>query len=70
MTLRQKLVSALTEYDRKQSKRKHYNPYALAQYFAALDEALEDYEVSGDINKSLEKYFCDRVLTVVLKAVE
>lgn len=68
--LRKTLVSALTEYDRKQSKRKHYNPNALALYFAALDEAWEYYETNGDIVKALEMYFCGRVLDVVLKAVK
>ena len=37
-----KLMHAVTEYDRKQSTRKGYNPYALPQYFAAVNDALAD----------------------------
>lgn len=38
--MRPKLVHALTQYDIKESTKRGYNRYAMAQYFAALDEAL------------------------------
>jgi hypothetical protein len=39
MNTKQRIVAALTEYDRKQSTRRGYNPHALALYLEALDSA-------------------------------
>ena len=35
-----RLVHSITAYDIKQSKKANYNRYALAQYFAALNNAV------------------------------
>jgi hypothetical protein len=67
--MRQKLVNALTDYDRKQSTRRGYNPHALALYFEALDDALAQAEKGKPINTALESMFNDRVLSVCLKAI-
>jgi len=37
-----RFVMALTEYDKKQSKKRGYNIYALAQYFERLKEVEAD----------------------------
>lgn len=42
MDIRDKLIAAVTEYDRKQSTKKQYNRYALAQYLARVDEVMDD----------------------------
>lgn len=36
-----RLIRALTEMDRKQSKKKDFNPYALAQYFMAAESVFD-----------------------------
>lgn len=38
MTLYDRLISYLTQYDQRQSKGKYYNPYALARYFDAAKD--------------------------------
>lgn len=38
MTLHDRLISYLTQYDKRQSTRRGYNPYALAQYFRAAED--------------------------------
>lgn len=61
-----KLVSALTDYDRRESKKKWYNPWALGQCFAALERAESE---GGDIREALERNFSGRLLDKVLKAL-
>lgn len=68
-TVRQKLVNALTDYDRKQSTKRGYNPHALALYFEALDECMSQYENGATIEHALSCRFNDRVLAACLKAV-
>lgn len=68
-TIRHKLVAALTEYDRKQSARRGYNPHALALYFEALDEAVSQYDSGATIEHALRCWFNDRVLDACLRAV-
>lgn len=67
--IRHKLVTALTEYDRKQSTRHGYNHHALALYFEALDEAMSQYDNGATIEHALRCWFNDRVLDACLKAV-
>lgn len=68
--IRVKLVSALTEYDRKQSTKRGYNPHALALYFQALDDAMDQYRHGATIESALRYSFNDRVLTVCLKVLK
>ena len=51
------LVMALTEYDRKQSTKKHYNPYALGIYFQALNEWRKNPKTKIDPLGTLPDYF-------------
>lgn len=70
MTTKDKLIAALTEYDRKQSTRRGHNPHALALYFEALDEALTQVEKGRSIQTALQGVFNDRVLDVCLRAIQ
>jgi hypothetical protein len=67
--LRFKLVHAATEYDRKQEGKRGYNPYALLQYFVAIDQAIAHHESGKTIRQALVSNFCDRLLDCLLKAV-
>jgi hypothetical protein len=69
METKQKLVNALTEYDRKQSTRRGYNHHALALYFQALDEAEAAVTKGKEWKIALQGVFNDRVLDVCLKAI-
>ena len=40
-SLQDSIVSAVTQYDMRESKKKSYNRYALGQYFMAIDRVLE-----------------------------
>lgn len=64
-----KLINALTEWDRRNAKRKGYNPYALPQYFQAVAAAEEDISTGVSLRQALVNHFCGRGLDVCLKAV-
>jgi hypothetical protein len=66
--LRTQLSHALTAYDRRQSSRRGYNPYALAHYFGALHEALAEIETGTTVRATLVGHFCGRLLDVALRA--
>lgn len=66
--LRHTLTHAVTEYDRKQSKRKGYNIYALAHYLGAVQEAMAELGLDT-LRDTLVEHFNGRLLDVVLKAV-
>lgn len=72
--MRLKIVCALTEYDRKQSTRKGYNPYALPLYLGSLHRveqlaSLSENLATFELRRLFVRFFCDRVLDVVLKAI-
>lgn len=64
------IVHALTAYDRKQSTKKFYNPYALGIYFKALEEAEQLVAKGKSYEDALALHFTDRLLTPVLKALK
>jgi hypothetical protein len=68
MTLRDKLLHELTEYDRKESTKRGYNRNALGIYMEALNSAMEHIDAGKDIRKVLVGHFCGRLLTKMLKA--
>jgi hypothetical protein len=68
MDTKQRIIAALTEYDRKQSTRRGYNPHALAQYFEALDSAETEVQRGRMWEMALQGAFNDRVLDVCLRA--
>jgi hypothetical protein len=63
------LSSAVTQFDIKQSKRKHYNRYALAQYLAAVENASNAINCGTTRREALIQYFNGRLLDVCLKAL-
>ena len=68
--MREKLVHLVTQWDMKQAKRKHYNPYALAQYLEAVDSAMGAIDSGSSPEASLRAHFNDRLLTYLLKGIE
>ena len=66
---RDKLSHALIVYDTKQSTRRGYNRYAMAQYLAALDGAMTDVQAGTSIRAALVSHFCDRLLDALLRAI-
>jgi len=67
--IRFKLRHALTAYDRRQSKRKYYNRYALGQYFQRMDSVCADIDKGASPRQALIRGFNDRLLDVCLKAI-
>lgn len=70
MTTKEKLIHAVTAYDRKQSKKRGYNPHALGIYFQRIDEICADIERGADVRKALCAGLSDRLLDHCLKALE
>lgn len=69
MTLHEKLVHAATEYDRKQSTKRHYNPYAIGHYFNAISKVHEDMDAGKTIRQAILLNFNGRLCDHMLKAV-
>lgn len=65
-----KILNALTNYDRRQSRSKHYNRFAFGQYCGALIRAQEMCDEGADIRLALLNCFNGRLLDVTLKAVD
>lgn len=68
MSLRDTLVSAVTEYDRRQSTRRGYNPHALALYLSALDDVTAMVIAGHSVQYALERNFNGHLLTVLSRA--
>lgn len=63
---RDRLVFSLTEYDRKQSTKKGYNHYALAHYFAAIDN-VEEYMTKGlTLRQAIMRSYLGRLCDFIL----
>jgi len=69
LPIHDRIVHALTAYDRKQSTRKGYNVYALPLYFRALDEACEIVAGGASWENALTEVFEGPVLKAAMKAV-
>lgn len=67
--IKDRLIHAATEYDRKQSTKRGYNPFALGQYFAAIDETMSEVEKGISVQAALANHFNDRLLTALVKVV-
>jgi hypothetical protein len=68
--LRFQLVSAVTEYDHKQSTKQSYNMYALPQYLARVDEIISDIEAGADPRSAIAAGFTDRLLAAVMRKLK
>lgn len=69
LPVRDRLVHALTAYDRKQSVRRGYNMHALSLYFMALDNAAELVSQGHTWPTALSEVFEGPVLKAALKAL-
>lgn len=67
--IRARLLSALTNYDRKQAGKRGYNPYALPQYLARLDEVMADIGRGAEMRAALVAAFTGRLADACLRAV-
>jgi hypothetical protein len=63
-----KLLNAATEYDRLESTKRHYNPYALAQYLARITEVVADVDNGADVRAAIVAGFNGRLCAKLLKA--
>lgn len=63
------LIHALTEYDRKQSTKRFYNPHALGIYFQRVNAVCADIERGATPRAALLAGFNDRLLDVCLRAI-
>lgn len=68
MNLHDRLIAAATAYDRKQSTKRGYNPYALGIYFERIDAVCQDIDHGKPVRQALLDGFNDRLLTIMLKA--
>lgn len=64
------LVHALTEYDRKQSRKRGYNPHALGIYFQRLDDICADIDAGADVRAAIVAGFSDRLVDSCLRALK
>lgn len=69
MNTKDKLISALTEYDRKASRRAGYNHYALAQYLERADAIMADIEAGADMRAAILAGFRGELVDCCLMAV-
>ena len=74
MNLHDKLIMAVTEYDRHEEKmalknpRRSHNPYALAHYCRAVGEIIAEVEQGVDVETAICNNTLGRLQTVCLKA--
>lgn len=71
-TLRTKLVSAVTDYDKKQSKKTSYNPHALSQYIESVDEVMKLLKKGKGISleNAIKEIFTDQLADACLKVID
>jgi len=70
MSTKEALIHAATQYDRRQSKKRCYNHYALAHYMLRIDDVMSDHEKTGrPIEDVPRENFNDRMLDALIKAV-
>ena len=67
MNINDKMVHAVTEWDRKQITKRGYNPYALGIYLQRVDEVSKDIEKGTDPRKAIAAGFSDRLVDFILK---
>lgn len=65
--MRVKLLNIVVEYDRRQSKRKGYNPYALGHYCGAVGNVIDAIDNGKPIEEALKAGFCGSLLRHVAK---
>jgi hypothetical protein len=70
MDIRQRyaITTAITAYDRRQEKRKGYNPYALAHYCGAAQGVEAAVDAGQDLRAAILEHFLGRLCDHVLLA--
>ena len=68
--LRFNLVSAVTEYDRRQSSKPSYNMYALPQYLERVSEIMDDIAAGADPRAAITAGFTGTLLSSVLRRMK
>jgi hypothetical protein len=68
MNLKDKLISAATRFDERNSRRRGWNPYALAQYFAAIDGICNAMDSGLSVQSAIARFTNDRFRDILLKA--
>ena len=69
MKIKDQLISAATDWDRKQAKKKYYNPNGLGIMFQMVDLVCQDIEQGTPKRQAIMKGFNDRLLSHMLKSV-
>jgi|HubBroStandDraft_6_1064221.scaffolds.fasta_scaffold09475_5 hypothetical protein len=64
-----KLVHAVTAYDRKRQGKRGYNIWALPQYLGAVERVETDIAKGIPLRQALVSHLSDRLLDACLKAV-
>lgn len=67
--IRAKLVSALTQYDVKESTKRGYNHNALGMYFERIDEICADIAAGAPVRKAICAGFMGRTADACLRAL-
>jgi hypothetical protein len=67
MNISDKLTSAVTQYDAKQSKKKDYNIYALGIYLERCEAVVADVAAGADLRKAIVAGFTGRLVDFILK---
>ena len=70
MELRDKLISALIAYDRRQASRAGYNRHAIALYLERLDDVMTDIKRGAPERDAIVAGFSGRVAQALLKAAD
>ena len=65
--IKDKLIHILTEYDKKQSRKKDYNRHALGQYVERADLICKDIEAGTSFRSAIIKGFNDRLVDFILR---
>ncbi len=68
MTLHDKLLAAIMEYDRKEATKRGYNSFALGIYIERLHDVDADIAAGANVREAIVAGFCGRLLTRLLKA--
>lgn len=69
MNIHKTLVHVLTEYDRKQSKKKSYNYNALGLYFQRLEDVEKDIAAGADVRAAIVAGFSGRLADTCLRSL-
>jgi hypothetical protein len=65
MNTKLKLIHAVTEYDRKQSRKPGYNRYALPQYLERVDLICKDIDAGADASRAIKSGFSGRIADAI-----